>query len=869
MIHGAQGDPVGQVILARDITARKKAQAAESVLTSIVQASADAMVYQDLSGTVKAWNGGAEALYGYTADEIVGRPFQTVVPADKRQQWELVCARAAAMEPVTGLETVRIGKNGNRLHVAATVSSIRDESGRVVGFSLVERDISKRKQAEAALNATEARYRLLANAMPQIVYTCNASFETDFVNQRWFDYTGEGPESGFVFDWLERLHPEDRDSAMEALRSALSSGGAFEAEYRLRSADDEHRWHLSRAVPVKAADGLVTGWIGTATDIHDRRIAEMGLSRSEAFLRMAQNASGAVVWDLDVVQDRYTETPEFYAQFEFEPGVSVGFQDWLRRVHPADRWRVLDIARDAQRFKDGFELQVRVMRKDGSVRHLLGRGSAILDPHGRPLRFTGVNVDITEMKNAEAALRKSREHLRLALEAGELCTWEWDVARDQVSNLDKLSPLLGYLEPLPTLNREGFLSHVHPLDRELVRAQLARSIEQGLPYYPQFRLVWPDGTIHWMEAYATVVRDDEDGDSHRMIGTLREITARKLLEQKVADAERFESIGLMAAGLAHDFNNLLTTVIGSASLVRDTLPQDHDGSSLLGNIITAGERAATITSQMLAYAGKGIFFSEPVNLAAVAREAIAAVQSSFHPGAEIALNVERKLEVLGDARQLREAIQHLLANAIEATDGGGKVSLTLGVQDLDQPFIDQAARMSELKPGRYARIEVRDTGKGIDPNIQKRVFEPFFSTKFVGRGLGLAAAAGIVRTHQGDVQLNSRVGEGTNAVVWLPASYGIEPQSSRPPEQATAGQPPTVLVVDDEHLVAELARAVLQRRGYRVKVANSGKAALEVLEQRRGAGFRRAARPDDACDERPGNAAPDPADRSRSSRHSD
>jgi PAS domain S-box-containing protein len=831
LIHGAQGDPVGQVILARDITSRKRAKAAESILTSIVEASADAMIYQDLSGTVRAWNGGAEALYGYTKNEIVGRPFQIVVPADKRQEWELVCARAA-MEPAPGIETIRIRKNGHRVQVAATVSSIRDESGRVVGFSLVERDISTRKQAEAALNATEARYRLLANAMPQIVYTCNSSFETDFVNQRWFDYTGEGPGSGVVFDWLERLHPEDRDSAMEAVRSALSSGGALQVEYRLRSADDEHRWHLSRAVPVKDADGQVTGWIGTATDIHDRRLAEMDLRRSEAFLRMAQKASGAVVWDLDVAQDRYTETPDFYDQFDFEPGVPVGFEDWLRRIHPGDRQRVLDVTRHVERFKDGFEVQIRVIRKNGSVRHLLGRGSAMFDQHGRPVRFTGVNVDITEMKNAEAGLRNSREHLRLALQAGELTTWEWNIALDQVSNVEELSAMLGHPEPLATLNREVFLNHVHPHDCELVRAQLAGSLEKGLPYRPIFRIVWPDGSIHWMEAYATVTRNEED-EPERMIGTLRDISERKLLEQKLADAEKFESIGILAAGLAHDFNNLLTGVIGSANLVQDMLPPDHEACSLLSNIVNSGERAATITSQMLSYAGKGMFFLERVDLATVAREAIVAVKRSLQPRSDIVLNTEPKLEVVGDARQLREAIINLLTNAIEATEGGGRVSLTLGEQEIGQSSIDQAPRMSELKPGRYARIEVQDTGKGIDPNIQKRVFEPFYSTKFAGRGLGLAAVAGIVRAHKGDVQLSSRVGEGATAVVWLPASHHFEPQRpSRQPKQAGTGQPAIVLVVDDEHLVAELARAVLHRRGYRVKVANSGQAALEVLEQR-------------------------------------
>jgi PAS domain S-box-containing protein len=830
LVHDMSGCPVGQVILARDITARKKAQSAESTLTAIVQASADAMIYQDGSGIVRAWNRGAEALYGYTADEIVGRPFHVLGPVDKQREWEQACARVADGRPATGLETVRIGKTGHRLPVATTVASIRD-AGRVVGYSLVERNISARKQVETDLRASEARYRLLANAMPQIVYTCNAAFETDFVNQGWFDYTGETTDRGAVFGWLERLHPEDRNPTMEALRVALFTGGVFQAEYRLRSADGEHRWHLSRAVPVRGEEGEVTGWIGTATDIHDRRVAEMELRRSEAFLRIAQKASGAVIWELHVAQDRYTETPEFYEQFEFEPGVPVGFQDWLERIHPADRRRVLEVTRESSRFQNGFELELRVVRKDGSFRHLLGRGSAILDGHGRVIRYTGVNVDVTEMKKAEAALRESRERLRLALQAGELATWEWDFALDRISNAEELSSLFGHSEPLPVFNREVFLDHVHPLDRDEVRAMLAATHDRGIPFRSVFRLLRPNGCIHWIEANATVVRNDDDAND-RLVGTLRDITDRKLLEQRLAEAEKFESIGAMAAGLAHDFNNLLTGVIGAASLVEDMLPSNHDARILLANVVTAGERGAAITSQMLSYAGKSIFISERVNLAVVAREAIAPILRTLQPGIEATLNIASEVEVVGDARQLREVITNLLANAVEAVEGGGKISVTLREQEIDQPAIDRDGRLAALNTGRYARLEVRDTGDGIDPKVLPRVFDPFFSTKFQGRGLGLAAVLGIVRAHRGDVHLKSRVGQGTTAVVLLPASARVELQPSRPPARAVTRRSATVLVVDDEHLVADLARKVLQTRGFTVKVANSGQAALEILEKR-------------------------------------
>jgi PAS domain S-box-containing protein len=366
---------------------------ARHVLASIVEASVDAIVYLDPDLIIRTWNRGAENTYGYSVAEAIGRSFEILIPANKLEEWRRLCDRPDLKVCVQGLETVRIRQDGYRLRVSETFSPVRGADGNFAGFSSISRDISARKIAEENLQKSEARYRLLANAMPQIVFTANEFGDNQFVNERWSVYSGHPAEHALGSAWLSIIHPEDQKHSISGWLKATGTGGTFESEHRLLRADGEYRWHLTRAVPVRAADGLVTGWIGTSTDIHDRKVAEANLALSEERVRLAQSAAGLVIWDLDLRLDRYAETADFFQQFEFEPGTPVGFADWILRIHPGDRDRIRAITSDPAMHASGFEIRFRVLRSDGTLRNLVGKGSTILDSQGRPARVIGVNVE--------------------------------------------------------------------------------------------------------------------------------------------------------------------------------------------------------------------------------------------------------------------------------------------------------------------------------------------------------------------------------------------------------------------------------------------------------------------------------------------
>jgi two-component system cell cycle sensor histidine kinase/response regulator CckA len=243
-------------------------------------------------------------------------------------------------------------------------------------------------------------------------------------------------------------------------------------------------------------------------------------------------------------------------------------------------------------------------------------------------------------------------------------------------------------------------------------------------------------------------------------------------EERLRQSRKLESVGVLAAGVAHDFNNLLLSVMGNASLARELLPADNPAAGLLDGIVKAGEQAAHLTRQMLAYSGRGKFLVEAVNLSELIAEIGAPIQASIPQKIALRLHLDADLpSIQADRGQMRQMFTNLVLNAAEATGGpGGAITVKTSVQELDPTYIGRHPEAAELAAGRYVRLEVSDAGCGMDDATKARIFDPFFSMKFTGRGLGLAAVAGIVRGHKGAILVTSAPGEGACFTVLLPAA---------------------------------------------------------------------------------------------------
>jgi signal transduction histidine kinase/CheY-like chemotaxis protein len=306
-------------------------------------------------------------------------------------------------------------------------------------------------------------------------------------------------------------------------------------------------------------------------------------------------------------------------------------------------------------------------------------------------------------------------------------------------------------------------------------------------------------------------------------------------EEKLLQTQKLESLGVLAGGVAHDFNNLLTGILGNASLALHILPGESPARSMLEDVIAASDRAAHLTKQLLAYAGKGRFIVRQLDLSDTVRDVSHLIQSSIPKNVHLELDLAPLLpSIEADAAQVQQIIMNLVINAAEAipADRNGDVVVNTRVRRIDEAYIRRTFTPGEIATGEYVILEVHDNGTGMDESTIERIFEPFFSTKFTGRGLGLAAVLGIVRGHHGALKVYSEPKRGSTFLVLFPASEkeAAEPQPVRPAFHQIFGRGGgTILVIDDEEVVRRTAKSTLERAGYDIVVAEGGREGVEVF----------------------------------------
>ena len=545
----------------------------ETLLTALVESSDDAIFAKDLDGTILTWNQGAERIYGYRAEEAMGRHANLLLPPDRSGDETDILARIRRGERIEHFETIRIRKDGSEIGVSLTVSPVRDTNGKIVGASHVARNITDRTVTEAAT----------------------------------------------------------------AHLAAI-----------VGSSED--------AVVSKNLDGVILTW----------------------------NAG-------------------------------------------------------AERLYGYFSEEMR------------GRPMSLLLPPGRPDEETAI---LEKLKRGQRV-----EHFETV-----------------------------------RIRKDG------------------RAIDVSLTISP---IRDKDGTVR--------------GASH----IARDITEQKKLQQQLLHTQKLESIGVLAGGVAHDFNNLLVGILANSSMVASALPASDPLREVIAQVVTAAERAAALTRQLLAYAGRGRFVTEPVNVSALIREIIGLLHNNIPPHVRVRLELKDDLPLFeADVSQLQQVVMNLVINAAEAIDGKpGNVVVSTAVRVLSRESILAVRSCDELAPGQYVVVEVRDDGSGMDATTLQKIFDPFFTTKFTGRGLGLAAVLGIVRGHNGALKVDSEPGRGTTFRIFLPVAPSATAHAKNPSAGAELNGNGTVLIIDDEEIVIKAATLSLRRFGYRTLAAGTAAEGIETFRR--------------------------------------
>jgi PAS domain S-box-containing protein len=514
--------------------------------------------------------------------------------------------------------------------------------------------------------------------------------------------------------------------------------------------------------------------------------------QADAIRRLAAG-SGAPLWIRDVAAGRELWASPACQALRGPDG------DWTARIHDGDRERVLR-ALDRLAAGEAFHEEYRI-----GGRRLRDRGF----PLGSGAKSVALAYGLVEEADErESAARQNEVSLSALLEAapqavvacgGDGCIRLVNAATESMFGYAREEMLGQPLEMLlPETSRAAHERHrvaylAHPRTRPMGAGLSLAGRRKGGDEFP----------------VEVSLSSMGEGALRLAVALVADVTARTRFEARRRESARLESLGVLAGGVAHDFNNILTGILGNASMALDTVGQRDPLRSLLEPVMEGAERAADLTRQMLAYSGKGRYLALPLDLSAVAREALEAARASIPRAVRVELDLAGGLApVAADAAQIRQAIANLLHNAAEAIgEQAGTVTLRTRA----------AGRIAGLPPLDYVELEVRDTGCGMDEAVRARMFDPFFSTKFPGRGLGLAATKGIVDGHRGAIRVESAPGEGTAIRLLLPAFSPAAPGR------------PRVLVVDADPAGRAMAVQTLGRAGYAVDTADNDEAVRRLL----------------------------------------
>jgi PAS domain S-box-containing protein len=698
--------------------------------------------------------------------------------------------------------------------------------GRVWGF----RDVTERKRAEEALIEERNLVRTLMDNLPDHIYFKDLHSRFIRLNQattKWIGLSGPAQAFGKTdFDIFSNEHARkayaDEQEVIRTGRPLLAS------EEKETWPDGRETWVSTTKMPLRDAQGRIIGTFGISRDITERKRAEEALLESKALLNSIVNSTSDLIWSVNAKSLLLLSFNQSFVDFFLQ------------------RFGIL--AKEGMRPEDLLPTDDLIEQWYGFYQRALREGSYTIEydmktvPRTLQLSFNvltradevfAVSVfakDVTERKRVEEALRASEERLRSFIENVPLGVYRTTPDGRVLMANPALLRMLGYdsLQELLSRNleREGFEAG-YP--RSAFREQLERQGEvRGLEATWKRR----DGSVVFVRESARAIRADDGGVLY-YDGTIEDVTERWRLEEQLRQAQKMEAVGRLAAGVAHDFNNLLTIVIGYSDLALQRLSTGNRMRPPLEEIKKAGERAAWLTRQLLAFSRKQVLQPKILDLNSLLANVDQMLRRVIGEDVELVMHLPPGLgHVQADPGQIEQVIVNLAVNARDAMPQGGRLTLEAANVELDSGY---ANNHQGVLPGQYVMFAMSDTGIGMDAKTQARIFEPFFTTKEPGKGtgLGLSTVYGIVKQSGGYIWVYSEPGKGATFKVYLP-------RIDQPGEAMAPGEPgvaelplasETILLVEDEKAVRSLAKEVLECRGYHVLETAGAMEALEVGER--------------------------------------
>ena len=721
-----------------------------------------------------------------------------------------------------------------------------DEDDGVGGVLVVCRDVTDDYLASIALREREAELARVQQIGQ--IGGLEVDLREGFRNRRSPEYLaihGLPPDAVHESheDWVQRLHPEDREATDKKFRDAVAGKvGEYNVKYRIiRPSDGETRWISVKSTIERDEKGRAIRLIGAHTDVTEQVMADQALRQSEEEFRALAEAVPHHVWTARPDGLLNWFNPRVYEYAGSSDGGELDGEKWAKIVHPDDIPGALAAWTGAIGGGKPYEVEFRLRRADGAYRWFLARAVPARDAQGSIVRWIGTNTDVHDQKliadelaelNATLAQRveeKTRERDRI-----------WNVSQDLLVVAERngvwrtVNPAwtrtLGWSEA-ELLNRTSEWLE-HPDDGGIAHTQVKKLGYDETTVRFEGRFRHQDGSYRWLSWTGVADRD-------HIYAVARDVTAEKAAaerlkatEEALLQSQKMEAVGQLTGGIAHDFNNLLTGIVGSLDLLQTRLSQGRTDNfaRYINAAMTSANRAAALTHRLLAFARRQPLIPKGVDANQLVVSLEDLLRRTIGETIDLAIVASDDLwNTLCDPNQLESALLNLAINARDAMPDGGKLAIATSNVRLDGVTADTPA----LAPGDYICIAVTDTGAGMSAEVAARAFDPFFTTKPIGQGtgLGLSMIYGFARQSNGHATIDSKPGQGTSVRLYLPRHHGdaaMEQASAvRAAEHAATGE--TVLVVEDEPVVRGVILEMLGEQGYRTLEAVDGPSGLRIL----------------------------------------
>jgi PAS domain S-box-containing protein len=821
---------------------RRRIAASERRYAVTLGSIGDAVIATDTHARLTFLNPAAEALTGWRPAEAVGRPLAEVfriVNEETHRPAEDPAAKVLRTGMVVGLanHTALLSRDGREVPIDDCGAPIIDEGGAIAGVVLVFRDVTQRRRAEEAeaFRRSEQRWRSLTEALPQLVWSAAPDGACDYFSTQWTEHTGVAEAELLGWRWLETLHPEDREPTRHAWLESVAGRRPYDVEYRVRRRDGEYRWFKTRGVPIRNTSGTIVKWFGTCTDITDLRQAEEALRESERRFRVfVDHAADAFFLqdDRGVILDVNRRACESlgYARdeligmtpFGFDPDLTPGFlEEAARKLNEGET----------------IAFESRHRRKDGTTFPAEVRGKAFWE--GSRRFVVSLARDVTDRRRAEEALRESEQRFRGTFENAAVGIAHTHPTGRFLRVNETFCAVVGY--PRDELLRKTFQDVTHPDDLAASLEPFTALMRGESPGFGiEQRYVRKDGSPVWAELFVSLQRDAA-GKPAYAIAVIQDITERKRLDGELRQAKESAEAANRAkdeflANVSHEIRTPMNAILGMTELVLDTDLTD-DQRQCLRTAKSAADSLLTMLNDLLDFskieAGKMALDPADFSLRAMVGNTLRALAPRAHQkGLELVAEVRPDVPdaLVGDGGRLRQVILNLVGNAIKFTDAGEVVVHVESVAD--QTPAGEAV----------VRFVVRDTGIGIEPEMQGRIFRAFeqadtsTTRKYGGTGLGLSIAARLVRLMGGLITVASEPGRGSTFAFTLRFPRQANPAEPGPLPVAVPLRGLRVLVVDDSATNRHILEQWLRDWGMEPTAVGDGPAALDALRRAAGQG---------------------------------